>query len=204
MQKVLYQTLAALAVASSPAWAQAPRAEAVAIEAKGETGGIIAQAVVIQATVTAIDKANRVVTVKGPDGKTRTFKVGEEARNFNQAEVGDILTLKYQEALALQLEKAPGAKPGMSVSEEMSRAKAGDKPGGMVQRTVTVVGTVTAIDTKAQRVTVRGPEGNELDIKVQDPAKLKNVKTGDLVSATYTEALVISVTTPAKAGATKK
>jgi Cu/Ag efflux protein CusF len=204
MQKALFQTLAVLAVASSPAWAQAPKAEAIAIEAKGETGGMVAQVVEFQATVTAIDKVNRVVTLKGPDGKLRTFKVGEEARNFNQAEVGDILTLKYQEALALQLEKTPGAKPGKSVSEEMTRAKAGDKPGGMAQRTVTVVGTVTAIDMKTQRVTVRGPEGNELDIKVQDPAKLKKVKTGDLVSAMYTEALVISVATPAKADAMKK
>lgn len=204
MQKALCLTLAALAVTSSSAWAQAPRAEAVAIEAKGPTGAAVGQAVEIQATVTAIDKKNRTVTVQGPAGKTRTFAVSEAARNFDQAAVGDIVTLKHFEAFALQLEKAPGAKPGKMVSEEMSRAKAGDKPGGMAQRTVTVVGTVTAIDTKTQVVTVRGPEDNELDIKVQDPAKLKNVKTGDLVRATYTEGLVISVTAPAKPDAMKK
>jgi len=37
------------------------------------------------------------------------------------------------------------------------------------------VGTVTAIDAKTQLVTVRA-RGNEVDIKVEDPAKLKNVK----------------------------
>jgi len=68
----------------------------------------------------------------------------------------------------------------------------------------TIVGTVTAIDGKTQLVTVRGPQGNEVDLKVQDPAKLKNVKIGDLVKATYTEALAISVTTPKTPAATSK
>jgi hypothetical protein len=53
-------------------------------------------------------------------------------------------------------------------------------------------------------VTVRGPEGNEVDIKVEDPAKLRNVKTGDLVRATYTEAMAISVSAPEKPAATPK
>ncbi len=68
----------------------------------------------------------------------------------------------------------------------------------------TIVGTVTAIDAETQMVTVRGPDGNEVDLKVEDPAKLKNVKTGDLVKATYTEAVAISVSTPAKPAATPK
>jgi hypothetical protein len=152
----------------------------------------------IQATVTAIDKAKRTVTVKGPRGNTKTLTVGKEARNFDQVKVGDTVTLTYVEALTIALEKAEGAKPGKTVTEELKRAAPGEKPGGQLTSQTTVVGTVTAIDRKTQMVTVRGPGGNEVDLKVQDPAKLKNVKTGDLVRATYTEAMAISVSTPAK------
>lgn len=198
MKKHVCLVVAALAAASSVALAaDKPAAGAAIIEAKGPTGGAVAGVVEIEATVTAIDKEKRTVTVKGPK-RTAVIAVSEEARNFDQIKVGDMVKLKYVEAISLQLDKAPGAKPGMVVTEEMVRAKKGEKPSGAVQRKVTVVGTVTAIDEKAQLVTVKGPEGNEVDIKVQDAAKLKNVKTGDLVKATYTEALVVSVTTPAK------
>lgn len=203
-KKVLYLSLATLAVVASPAFAEKPSADAVVIEAKGPRGAGAAQAVEVQATITAIDKKNRTATLKFPNGKTRTIAVSDEARNFEQAKVGDLVTISYLEAVALQLEKAPGAKPGKTVSEDMVRAKAGEKPAGAVQRTITIVGTVTAIDAKTQVVTVRGPDNGEADIHVQDPARLKNLKTGDLVRATYTEALAISVTAPAAADAKKK
>ena len=196
--------VAALAAAPAIALAQKPGASAVMMEAKGATGAGVAQAVEIQATVTAIDKAKRTVTVKGPHGKIRTLTVGPEARNFDQVKVGDMITLTYVEAVTLSLEKAEGAKPGITVSDELKRAAPGAKPGGVMSSQTTIVGTVTAIDAASQLVTVRGPGGNEVDIKVEDPAKLKNVKTGDLVKATYTEALAISVTAPAKPAATPK
>ena len=205
MRSTLLLTLVAvLAAAPSIVLAEKPGASAVMVEARGATGAGLAQAVEIQATVTAIDKANRTVTVKGPQGKTRTLTVGPEARNFDQVKVGDTITLSYVEAVTLSLEKAEGAKPGITVSDEMKRAAPGAKPGGMISSQTTIVGTVTAIDAATQLVTVRGPKGNEVDIKVEDPAKLKSVKTGDLVKATYTEAMAISVSTPAKPAATKK
>jgi hypothetical protein len=204
MRKQMCLIFAALAAASTTVLAEKPGAEAVVVEAKGPTGGAVAQAVEIEATVTAIDKEKRTVTVKGPRGKSAVLAVGKEARNFDQVKVGDMVKLKYYEALSLQLDKAPGAKPGITVEEEVARAKKGEKPAGGIQRTVTIVGTVTAVDEKAQLVTVKGPQGNEADIKVQDAAKLKSVKVGDLVKARYTEALVISVDTPAKAEAKKK
>lgn len=203
MHKALRLTLAALAVVSSSAYAQKPAAEAAVVEVKGEAGRAVAAEVEIQATIVVLDPKTRQVVVRLQDGTTRSFTVSEEARNLEQAKVGDILTLKYLEAIALKLEKAPGAKPGKSVTETMSRAKEGDKPGGTMRRTVTVVGTISEIDAKAGVVTVVGPENGMVDIKVEDPSKLADVKKGDLVRATFTEALVVSVTPPAKAGAGK-
>lgn len=204
MRTQLFLAFAALAVASTAAMAEKPSASAVAVEAKGPTGAAVAQAVEVQVTVTAIDRKTRTVTVKGPKGRSAELAVSDEVKNLDQVKVGDTIKLKYYEALSLQLDKAPGAKPGITVTEELVRAKGGDKPAGAVQRKVTVVGAVTAIDEAAQLVTVRGPRGNEIDIKVQDPAKLKTVKTGDLVKATYSEALVVSVAAPVKEQPAKK
>jgi Cu/Ag efflux protein CusF len=50
-------------------------------------------------------------------------------------------------------------------------------------------------------VTLTGPEGNSVTIKVKDPKKLNGVKVGDDVEITYTQALAISVE---KAPAKKK
>jgi len=202
--KPLVILIAALAATPSIALAEKPAAEAVVVKAKSPTGGGIGQAVEIQATVTAIDKENRTVTVKGPRGNTKTLKVGKEARNFDQVKVGDIITISYMEAITIKLEKTEGAKPGKTVTEELQRAELGAKPGGKLKSKTTVVGTVSAIDAETQMITLRGPEGNELELQVKDPARLKIVKVGDLVKATYTEALAISVSTPTKPAATPK
>jgi len=42
-------------------------------------------------------------------------------------------------------------------------------------------------------VTLRGPSGNERVVQVQDPKNLENVQVGDMVYATYTQALGLSV-----------
>jgi Cu/Ag efflux protein CusF len=197
--------VAALVAAPSLVLAEEkPGAQAVVMKAKGPTGAGVAQALEIQGVVTAIDKENRTVTVKGPQGNLRDIKVGEGARNFDQVKVGDMVTLAYGEAFTIALEKSKGAKPGKIVTEEFKRAAPGEKPGGKLVSQIAIVGTVTVITGNTQVVTVRGPEGKELDIKVQDEAKLKNLKIGDLVKATYTEAVVISVTAPANPAATSK
>jgi hypothetical protein len=203
--KSLLILVAAMTAASSVVLAEEkPGAKAVVVEAKGPTGAGIGKAVEIQGIVTAIDKGTRTLTVKGPQGNTKTLVVGKEARNFDQVKVGDMITLGYMEALTISLDKAEGAKPGKTVTQELTRAAPGEKPGGELKTQTTIVGTVMAIDGRTQLVTVRGPGGNDVDLKVQDPAKLKNVKIGDLVKAIYTEAVAISVSAPAKPAAAPK
>jgi hypothetical protein len=75
----------------------------------------------------------------------------------------------------------------------LGRAKPGEKPAGVMASQVTITATVQAIDTKKPSVTLKGPEGNIKEIKIKDPKRLENVKVGDLVVITYTEALAISV-----------
>ena len=72
----------------------------------------------------------------------------------------------------------------------------GEKPEADIARGVKLVGTIEAVDRESSLVTVRGPERTRT-IRVQDPALLEGVSKGDTVTATYFEALAVSLE-PAK------
>jgi len=154
----------------------------------------------LTATVVAIDPANRTVTLKRANGEVSEIAVGDEVRNFNQIKLGDIVRAHYTQGLALELKEGTPADAGPPKVENIVSppAPAGAKPGGAVARKITATADVIAVDAAKGVVTLRGPEGKEVDLNVQDPAQLKNIKTGDHVKVTYIEALAISVEEPAK------
>jgi ribosomal 50S subunit-recycling heat shock protein len=147
----------------------------------------------LTAPVQAVDQEKRTVTVKGSGGKLLTFKAGKEVKNFAQIKVGDLVVVQYYESIAIQVKKPGEAKPGVTAAEVTARAKPGEKPAGMVAEQVTVTAVVEAIAADKKSVTLKGPEGNSVPVKVKNPKYLENVKVGDQVVVTYTEALVINV-----------
>ncbi len=156
------------------------------------TGIVKGVEAVMTATVVAIDLQKRIVTLKGPDGEVRDIKVGEEAVNLPQVKVGDLVTVKFYESIAVEVIK-PGTAAGAGETSAIVRAKPGEMPGGMAVRQVSVTATITAIDKQKSNMTLKGPEGKLNVVKVQDPANLEKVKVGDELLITYTEALAISV-----------
>jgi ribosomal 50S subunit-recycling heat shock protein len=145
------------------------------------------------ATVEAIDLQKRVVTLKDPKGNVFDVTVGEQARNLPQVKVGDLVEVKYYESLALRLVKPGEGVAGVQETKALTRAKEGEKPGGMAGRQVTLTATITAINKKTHEVTLKGPEGKTVTVKAEHPGNLKKVKVGDEIEITYTEALAISV-----------
>lgn len=66
--------------------------------------------------------------------------------------------------------------------------------------TATITATVQAVDLKKRTVTLKGPEGNVVTIKVDDSVKnLPQVKVGDQVVAQYYEAIAVEVMRPGEA-----
>jgi Cu/Ag efflux protein CusF len=167
-----------------------------------QTGGAIvasqpgkvamADTATITATVTAIDKAKRLVTLQGPEGKTKTIQVGPDVKNFDQIKVGDVVVAQYVEALTMELKKGGGQIRERIERENAVVAKPGDKPGAAAGRTVTVIADVIGVDMAKQMITVKGPQ-RTIDLKVRDPNQLKLIKVGDQIEATFTEAVAIAV-----------
>ena len=155
------------------------------------------QAVEVSATITAIDKANRKITLKGPKGDEVTIVAGAEVKNFDQLKVGDVARFKYYESLALELKKGGGMKVEKTEKAGVARAKPGETPGGVAGRQVIVVGDVIKLDPATQTITVKGPE-RTVDLKARDPEQFKLIAVGDQIQATYTEAFAVAVTPVAK------
>jgi Cu/Ag efflux protein CusF len=161
--------------------------------ATGPGKAAAAQTTTATATIVGIDKATREVKLKRHDGTVFEVTAGDEVRNFDRLKVGDSVRADFTQALTLELHKGGKGKANMSTKESMARAPVGGTPGAAVGRQVTVLADVTAVDNDKKTVTLKGPQGNEVDLNVQDPEQLKNIKVGDQVEAVYTESLAVKV-----------
>jgi len=149
----------------------------------------------VRGTVSAVDKENKTITLKGPRGRTITFDV-QDPTKLETVKVGDPVIGTYVEAIAIQLKPAGSTTPSATVTETQAGSKPGDNPAGAIRREVTITGKIVKIDTKAQRVTLEGPKGGQETIKVKDPKNLEGVKVGDLVEVRYMQALVVALDKP--------
>jgi Cu/Ag efflux protein CusF len=156
-------------------------------------GGTVEQVVTVTAAVQAIDHKNRTVTLKGSDGETTTVKVSNDVRNLEQVKKGDLVTAAFYESIAYHVMKKGTAEPSVDAAVDAERAPVGAMPSAVGGAAVSITATITNIDKKTNTVTLKGPEGNLVKVKVKDPSRLENVKVGDLVEITYTEAVAISV-----------
>lgn len=175
----------------------APPQAAVAVSE--QPGEVVEEATVqVQAIVAAVDKKNRVVSLRNSDGKVFDVKVGDEVKNFDQIKKGDEVVASYYESLALVLKKPGEATPGAESRDVLDRAEPGRKPGVVAATETKITATVVGLDKKKGTVTLKGPEGKVVTITAREKRRLAPVKVGDLIEATYTEAMAISVDKPIK------
>lgn len=193
---VVFGSVVLFTSVSTP-WAQTTGAptekKPAATEKKPAVGE--AKVVKVNGTVSAVDKENRTITLKGPKGRTVTLDVKDPSK-LEVVKVGDPVVAAYVEAVAVQVKKAGSMEPGITVQESRVGSKPGETPAGAIGREVTVVGTITAVDQKAQTVTIKGPRGYEDTVKVKDPKNIQGVKAGDMVEITYAQAFAVSLDKP--------
>jgi hypothetical protein len=143
----------------------------------------------ITVTVEAIDHANRQVTVKKSDGTYEAIYVPASIKAFDTLKIGDRVTSTHYQNMVLQLKK-PGEKAVDTASGGVVKAPG---PGGTASRQRTITATVAAIDEKAPSITFTGPNGWKYSTRVEDRKALAQVKVGDRVDITWTEATVLSL-----------
>ena len=187
----LFAGLLILSIAAG-GWAAEPAGKSPA--KKGEPPSWQTSSLVEEtATVEAVDQSTRMVTLKGPKGNSITFKAGDEVRNLAQVKVGDEVRFGYYESLDVRVLKEGEAFPASGESSAMVRAKPGEKPAGIVGTETSVNATITAIDLAAKTATLKGEDGKSVTVKPLRPEKLDEVKVGDRLVITYTEAVAVKV-----------
>ena len=150
------------------------------------------------ATVTAVNPETREFTIREEDGELFTLIAGEDVRNFDQVEVGDLVVVRQQIGMVMQLSPSKSGLRERTDRVEVGRAEPGQKPAGIIRKTVEAVVTVVALDAQERTVTLKGPL-RTVTLPVSDDINLDAIEVGDEVDAIYQESLAISVE-PAPAG----
>lgn len=183
--QVLISACTAIVLGSSMGMvgAQTPAKKKVELEHSEHSATIVS----VVGEITAVDVANRVVSIKGPRGNIGEMKVDPAVKNLDKVKVGDRARIRYQVALALALKKG-----GDGIRERVE-SEVGSMPGASSTKRVTIVANVESVNAKRGIVTLRGAEGNFVDVKVRDPELLREVKVGDQVIASVTETVAVGV-----------
>lgn len=96
----------ALFVRKSAEPPQVAEMAAVAVAAPGQKPeGVMVDTAELTAKVTAIDYAKRTVTLRGPEGRTRTIKVDPAVKRFQEIKAGDEVVVRHTEALAISVQR---------------------------------------------------------------------------------------------------
>jgi hypothetical protein len=151
--------------------------------------------VTVTAEVQAIDLQKREVTLKGPLGNSETFIVDQKVQRLNEVKVGDFVRADYYVSIAAEVRKPTPEeeKTPLVVLDAAAKAPPGASPAAGGLRRFKVVATIEGLDRPTQTVTVKGPRGNYLTARVADPSRLTQVRIGETIVITYTEALAISL-----------
>ena len=174
---------------------ETPPATAPAPVARGE-----AATVQMSFSVEAVDAEKRLITLKGPEGNTGEFEVGDQVQRLSEIKKGDTIHAEYTVGAVAEL-REPTAEEKSAPLTEVTAAARGtseEPPAAGIGRAVRAVASIESLDPAAQSATVKGPEGGMVAVHVEDPTVFNSLKVGQPVVVTFAEKLVLSVQPKAK------
>lgn len=151
----------------------------------------------LTASVVSVDAANRMVTLRGPGGRTETLLVAPEVRNLAQVKAGDQVVVRYYESLVADIRKKGAPMPtDVKESSVAAAAPQGARPGALVGNTINSTVVIESVDRSANTVTFQNEDGETHTVAVKKPESQKfiaGLKKGDQVDISYSQALAVSV-----------
>jgi len=146
-------------------------------------------------TITDIDYSDREMTLKDSQGRLETFVVDKKVQRFNEAKVGDKVSIDYYLGFNAEVRKPTAEEEQNPLVVQDAAGKAGQDaaPAAGHLRVIRAVVTIEGLDRKAETVTVKGPRGKYFVARVADPSRLEQVHIGETIVLTFTEAAAISL-----------
>lgn len=161
----------------------------------GVPGGELIRTSSLQGTVTAIDTARREVSVVTRHHEKFDLKAGPEVVNFERIRIGDQLKVSVREQILVRMAK-PGEKLDEKAYVTANLAKVGAKPSAKVTDTQQFVATITAIDVKKRKATLRFSDGSSGKFDVRPDVDITREVVGEKVLIRTTESIAIAMTKP--------
>ena len=198
MKSMTLRFLPAIALVLASACTEAPKDKAPggpASRARGEAASLK-----IVFAVDAVEAEKRLITLRGPGGRSGTFPVSPEVRRLSEIHAGDTILADYRVAAVAEL-RAPTAEEErvpLVLGEMIDRNPANLPPGGTLARSIRVVTTIDALNATAGTITLTGPLDGQVVAKLDDPAALPQLRVGQKIVVTFAETLVLSVQPAAK------
>ena len=125
----------------------------------------------VTATIEAIERNTRTVTLKEQNGEYTEISVPDDVKRFDTWKVGDKITAKYDDNIVLRL-KLPGEKAQDTYNAAVTPGS-GAKAGGTAATQRTITATITHIDPKVPSITFSGPNGWTYSSRVEDTEALE-------------------------------
>jgi len=180
--------------------AEAPAAEGKGIEYASQTtylgpgkGVLIEQGAKITATVMSVDREDRSITIKDPDGNIHEVELTDDVKNFAEINPGDRIVTEIYSGLLMTLAK-PGEEFTDKTSSQVAVSEPGQKPQIVNVEMVETLAQISAINRETREVTVTGPRGKSVTLAVPENIEgFDTLKVGDKVNARYIEAFAIAV-----------
>ena len=150
----------------------------------------------IAATVTAIDQARRLVTLRGPRGNELTMEAGPEVQNLAQVQVGDVVTMSYEQTYIATRTNEAEMSSAVPVTIGAAVAEPGQLPGAAVGGMTTMTVRVESVGPGGATVTYTEPDGQLRAINIrreEAQAFARTLRPGNIVRLTRAAALAITV-----------
>jgi hypothetical protein len=165
----------------------------------GEPAGIAMVTASTSGTIESIDRDQRAVTIKMPDGTTQTYNVPGDVVNFDQMKPGDQVTATVIDSIAVAVRKS-SQPPSAGERAIVALAPKGAKPGMIMANTRELTAKIQAVDASNRTLILDSPSGQTRTLKVGPDVNLSGLNKGDDVVVRYTQALALLEEAPQISG----
>jgi Cu/Ag efflux protein CusF len=155
--------------------------------------GVAQQVSVVAGEVEEVDRTGRTVTIRSGNTIQAPIYVGPDMPIFDQLNRGDVVTIRYYDAIIVEL--TPGARMAPPKDTTADAQQKVQRPDAAVLQQVSIVVTVDSIDRATGMVTYHDVSNRRVQRLVQYPALIEGLKPGDVVTIRQTRAQAASIET---------
>ena len=168
-----------------------PGKPAAAVAQAGGPRGVAQQVMEVAGEVEEVDRNGRTVTIRTGNTIQAPIYAGPDMPIFEQLARGDRVTIRYYDAVIVELTPGARMEPLKDTTAEAQQKVV--RPDAAVLQQVTLVVTIDSIDQSTGMVTYHDVSNRRIQRLVQYRNLLEGLKPGDVVTVRQTRAQAASI-----------